>query len=156
MSEKVCIKKTIYHSFFEDVTDNVVFWLSKSQSEALWDQMIYPHKHSYFDLPADCWIVQGDKTTLGFWMDSYHHNDGNMFETIRAMVDWSDMEKMIFFVNRKVAFAATWQDFMQHWTSFIAVEDDCPIVMPESGGDLRGCIIFEPLGKVAKIVEILK
>jgi|JI102314DRNA_FD_contig_21_9920203_length_356_multi_2_in_0_out_0_1 hypothetical protein len=31
----------------------------------------------------------------------------------------------------------------------------CPVVMSESGGDLRECILFEPLGKIAKIVEIL-
>lgn len=156
MSEKICVKKTIYRSFFEDVREDTVFLISAKWSEALWDKMIYQDKHSYFDLPNDCWTINGNKVRLGCWIDSYNHNNRDVIEIIEDVVDWSDTDSTIFFVNRKLAFAARWRDFLEHWTSFIAIEDDCPIVMPEFGGDLRECIIFEPLGKVAKIVEILK
>lgn len=152
MSDKlVCVQSTDYYDYFESVKKNTVFLLNPHMAEMAWESEIYANSSSYFNLPDDCWIVASKSHLIGNWMVAYNNDDNASVERIlRETVDWSDSTVIKFFVKNTIVFQAKWCDFLNYWDEFIAVEDDCPIIIPENGAG-KEALLFRAIGDIIKI-----
>ena len=152
MSEEfICVQDTDYREYFENAGINTVFLLSENMAESAWNREIHIGASSYFDLPDDCWIIASVAVPIGRWMEAYN-NDNNLLveKLLRAEVGWPDDIFIKFFAKKKIVFRARWKDFLHYWDEFIAVEDDCPIVIPEKSPN-KEAILFRPIGDIVKI-----
>lgn len=148
-----CVKKTFYSEYFEEVISNVVFLLDKESAKKAWEKNVGIGSESYFDLPDDSWLIEGQKIEIGRWMEAYNTDDILLVKKLLAShVGWQDETVVNFFVNNEIVFITKWKDFLQYWDSFIAIEDDCPIVIPDILNKNRKAIIFRPIGDIVKIV----
>lgn len=149
--EFICVKDTDYADYFENAGKNRVFLLNEKLAENAWNREVCDGTSSYFDLPDDCWIVDGKAVQIGRWMEAYNNDDNAAVEKLlRAAVDWSDDIFIKFFAKKKIVFRALWGDFLRYWDEFIAVEDDCSMVIPENES-CKEAILFRPIGDIVKI-----
>jgi len=150
-NELVCVQDTDYDEYFEHAGKNTVFLLEDGMAEKAWKCEIDANSSSYFDLPDDCWIITSKSYSLGRWMEAYNNDDNAAVEELlRDAVDWPDNTIINFFAKKKTIFQTRWCDFLHFWDEFIAVEDDCPIVISESGAG-KEALLFRPIGDIIKI-----
>jgi hypothetical protein len=71
-------------------------------------------------------------------------------ELLRGVFDWQDNRIIRFYAKKKIVFQTRWCDFLNFWDEFLAIEDDCPIVIPENGSG-KEAILFRPIGDIVKI-----
>lgn len=152
MSEELtCVQDTGYSEYFENAGRNTVYLLSENMAESAWNREVHVGTSSYFDLPDDCWIISSESLPIGRWMEAYNNDDNPVVEKLlRAAVDWSDDIFIKFFAKKKSVFRVRWKEFLHYWDEFIAVEDDCPIVIPENGSG-KEAILFRSIGDIVKI-----
>ena len=149
--ELVCVQDTSYGEYFENAGKESVFLLSEEMAEESWKNEIHPDSSSYFNLPDDCWVVSGKTNSIGNWIEAYNSDDNYVVErSLREAVDWDDNTNVKFFAKKNIVFQARWCEFLRFWDGFIAVEDDCPIVIPENGAR-KEALIFRPIGDILKI-----
>lgn len=149
--EFTCVQDTDYGEYFENAGENTVFLLSQNMAERTWNSEVHASTSSYFDLPDDCWIIASKSVPIGRWMEAYNNDENPMVEkSLRASVDWSDDIFIKFFAKKTSVFRVKWKDFLHYWDEFIAVEDDCPIVIPENESH-KEAILFRPIGDIVKI-----
>ncbi len=146
-----CVLDTNYGDFFDDVSTNTVFMFSNEFSEHMWSRDIHQGSSSYFQLPDDNWIVTGKSQSIGHWIEPYNNGDNATVERLlRKNIDWPDDTVINFFARRKTVFQTKWRDFLCFWDDFLAIEDDCPILIPE-GGSGKEALLFRAIGDILKI-----
>lgn len=149
--ELICVQETGYADYFKKTLKNKVFLLDVKMAESAWDHAINIGTSSYFDLPNDCWLISSDSVRIGDWLEAYNDDDNYAVSKIlRDSVNWPEDDFVNFFAKRKIVFKVKWKDFVLYWDDFIAIEDDCPIVIPENK-KRKEAILFRPLGDVLKI-----
>lgn len=147
----ICVQNTFFAYYFDKTGDDTVFLLSEAEAEKAWRAEIHAESTSYFNIPDKSWLVTTQSESLGRWEDAYNGDDNAVVEEIlRGAIDWNDDDIVKFFVNIKTVFQTTWRDFLRLWDEFLAVDDDCPIVVPE-GGSGKEAIIFTPMGEIIKV-----
>jgi hypothetical protein len=150
-SDLICVQDTDYGEYFEKTEKNTVFLLSGETAEKAWNAEVHANSSSYFDLPDDCWIVANKYCFVGGWMEAYNNDDNVVVEELlRRAIEWPDDTIIRFFAKKKIVFQTRWCHFLRFWDGFIAVEDDCPILIPENGSG-KEAIIFRPVGDIIKI-----
>lgn len=151
IEDLICVQDTDYGEYFEKAGSNTVFLLGEKSAEAAWDSEVYGNASSYFNLPDDCWIVSGESNSIGDWMDSYNNDENSAVEKLlREAVDWSDDAIVRFFVKKKIVFQSNWRDFLRYWDEFLAIEDDCPILLPRCSYR-KEALLFRSVGDIFKI-----
>lgn len=149
--EMTCVKDTEYGYYFDNIEKSTAFLLREDLAKDAWGHKIHKGSTSYFRLPDDCWITSGKWAFVGTWVDAYNEDQNAIVEDfLRTAVDWPDDISIIFFANGLTAFRTQWRTFLKYWDEFISVEDDCPILMPETG-DRKGAIMFTPGGDIIRI-----
>ena len=150
-NDLICVQDTVYDEYFENIERNTVFLLSGEAAERAWNLEVYPNSSSYFDLPDDCWIVAVQSRPIGQWLEAYNNDDNALVEELlRGALNWPDTTILKFFAKKKIVFQASWCDFLRWWDEFIAIEDDCPIIIPENGSG-KEALVFRPVGDILKI-----
>lgn len=145
------VQNSFYSEFFEKSEKDTVFLLSEEEAQYAWNSKIDNRSSSYFDIPNDCWVVASKSVLVGRWIDAYNNDDNvGLADKLRTAVSWSDDTIIRFFAKKKIVFQSKWCDFLEFWDEFIAVEDDCSIVIPESI-DTREALLFRPIGDILKI-----
>jgi len=146
-----CIQETEYGDYFEKAGKNTIFLLSKESAVNAWNFKVNSNSSSYFNLPDDCWIVANKSYSIGNWMEAYNSDDSGYVEgLLRSAVNWSDDAIIRFFVKKRIVFQASWCNFLRFWDEFIAVEDDCPIIIPVKSS-AKEALVFRPIGDILKI-----
>jgi hypothetical protein len=147
----ICVQDTDYGEYFDNVGKNIVFLLKEESAEKAWHSEVHATSSSYFNLPDDCWIVASKSDSIGNWMEAYN-SDNNVAveELLREALDWPDNAIVKFFAKKRIVFQTKWRDFLRYWDDFIAVEDDCPIIIPENCSG-KEALVFRPIGDILKI-----
>ncbi len=102
---------------------------------------------SYFDLPDNHWLISGNSTELGRWLEAYNEDrNDSVSQLLMAAVDWHPDERIHFYAKKSIVFETAWETFVNHWDSFLACEDDVPIV--KSTKNNRNTILFTPIGDI--------
>lgn len=145
------VQDSFYKEYFDDIDKTKIFLLKEEYANSAWADEIDSNSTSYFDLPNDCWIVKATSISIGDWIDAYNSdNNAIVANMLLSAIDWDEGEKIRFYVKKGIVFQAKWSDFLQFWDDFVAVEDDCPIVVSESSRQQQA-LIFRPVGDVIKI-----
>jgi Protein of unknown function (DUF2947) len=145
------VQDSFYSEYFERAKEKTIFLLNEEEAKCVWGNKIDRSSSSYFDLPDDCWLVANESISVGRWIEAYNSDDNVEFAgKLRAAVSWSDDTIIQFLAKNKIIFQAKWCDFLECWDEFIAAEDDCPIVIPQSN-DVQEALLFRPIGDVLKI-----
>ena len=152
MSEDlICVQNIDYGEYFEKAGKGTVFLLSGETAEKIWDSEIYANSTSYFNLPDDCWVVSSKSSLIGNWIEAYNNDDNDAVEELlRRAIDWRDDVIIRFFAKKKIVFQTKWCDFLCYWDEFLAVEDDCPIILPKDNSR-KEALVFRPIGDILKI-----
>lgn len=147
----ICVQDTDYCEYFENAGKNTIFLLSEEEAQNAWESEICTNSLSYFDLPDDCWVVAHASNSIGYWIEAYNSDDNAAVANLLLKnINWPDDTIIKFFAKKKIVFQAKWCDFLRFWDEFIAVEDDCPIIIPE--GDFgKQALVFRPIGDILKI-----
>jgi hypothetical protein len=127
--------------------------LKSGEAKLRWSKQFGPDAKSYFSIPADSWLVTSPATTIGLWINDY--NSGNSQRTatkLRSQLPWVPTTPVLFCVGHRTIIATTWDIFTTLWDCFLAVHDDCPIVVPDQKGP-RSALIFTPLGEIRHVRE---
>lgn len=149
--EMTCVKDTHFVYYFDNIDKNTVFVLRDDLATDAWDREIHKGTTSYFRLPDNCWIISSKRDLVGYWVEAYNTENNAVVENfLRMAVDWPNDIFVIFFANGATAFRTTWRSFLRYWDEFIAIEDDCPILIPETG-IRKEAIIFTPGGDILRI-----
>lgn len=131
-----------------------VFVMHRDAAQDFWDSKVNEVARTYFHLPDSSWIVAGPTEQLGSWLKAYNDEE---YSRVRALLLRSQFQSHIapvaFCVNARTCLVAPWGIFCEAWFAFIAVSDDCPIVMPVSAAAPQHCIIFTPRGAVWRVAR---
>jgi len=152
-----CVKKSFYSQYFEEVISDVIFLLDRNSAKQAWEKKVDKKSESYFDLPDNSWLIEGKTFKIGRWMEAYNTDDIVLVKKmLTSHVTWMDEAIIYFFVNKKISFLTQWKFFLKYWDNFIAIDDDCSIVIPDKINENREAIIFRPIGDIVRIVEQFK
>ncbi len=107
---------------------------------------------SFFKLPDDNWIIRNESAIIGEWISSYNDDDAKpVSDMLNKNISWGGASIIKFLINRDVAFQVPWENFIEMWDDFIAIEDDCPLVVP-SNPKRDGLLIFRPIGDIRRVL----
>lgn len=144
------VESTQYKDFFDDVPEKAVFVYEKSCGEALWEDVIGKESSSYFNLPDDNWVVSKTSRKIGEWIEAYNNDENRIVaDALQKELDWSFDTKVRFFGKKSVVLETSWKNFLQYWDGFIALEDDCPILVKE--GVRETGLLFRGIGDILLI-----
>jgi hypothetical protein len=152
--EKEAIENTLYKVCFESIPYNSIFLLSEVEASNLWSEYISINSRSYFDLHDNCWVIKSKQIVVGDWLTYYNTDDNDSLTILlKKIFNWADEELIRFFANRNCVIETNWKYFLKYWDCFLAVNDDCPIVIPNDSR-FTEAILFKPNGHVLKIFKI--
>ena len=149
-SQLVSVEKTDYEEYFEDIESDSIFLLNKASSLSTWKNAIGMGA-SYFSLSIEHWIIKSKAVELGKWQTAY--NDDKPFKVsklLKKKLRWGLDEDVWYFISKNVVFQTKWSYFLLHWDDFLAVDDDCPIIMCESRIG-EEALVFKPMGGLSFI-----
>ncbi|MCG9962786.1 DUF2947 family protein [Shewanella cutis] len=151
MSENLSpVESTQHKDFFDDVPANTVFVYERSCGEALWEDVIGKKSTSYFSLPDDNWVVSKESRKIGEWIEAYNNDENKIVgDILQRELDWGFDTKVRFFGKKSVVLETSWKSFLLHWDGFLALEDDCPILVKD--GDIETGILFTGTGDILVI-----
>lgn len=150
-NELIAVENSEYEDYFENIKSDSVFLLSKSLAIDTWEKIIDLGAASYFSLPDDHWIVKSESKAIGEWFDAYNNDKPfKVAKVLKKHTNWSLSSKVWYFISKKVSFETTWETFLLHWDDFLAIDDDCPIVVCDSI-DIKEAIVFKPMGAISLI-----
>jgi hypothetical protein len=150
-SKATPIEHTTFSDYFDGVSSNEVYQLDKEEANFLWVSNIDDKAKSYFDLPDENWLVEGSETQLGDWQRAYNEGDNeSVASVLESSFGWIDNNSIFFCISKDLILRCTWKIFLEHWDSFVAAEDDCPIIFSEHGEDSAALIIMA-IGDICRI-----
>ncbi|WP_062269767.1 DUF2947 family protein [Endozoicomonas arenosclerae] len=150
-AESLPVERTRYREYFDSIPRNSIFLLDKGVSELFWDKEISNKGASYFKLPNDCWLVSGESDLIGSWLDFYNKSDNIPVSNIlKSKFKWSDKETVRFCISKCIILESSWSVFLEFWDDFLAIDDDCPILIPSNPIN-REAILFRPIGDILKV-----
>jgi hypothetical protein len=146
------VQKTPFKDIFKNSMEEDVILLGDEKANKLWEEEIDPKASSYFYLPDDHWLISSPSFTIGEWLEAYN-TDNNLFvETIlRKNINYSKDSLLYFIARKNTIFLTKWSYFLKNWDEFIAVEDDCPILMLVDRKKRSNILVFKPLGDIDMI-----
>ena len=146
------VLNTDYKEYFESAGAKNAYLLSKSKANDCWDEATESKVSSFFKLPDDNWIIRNESAIIGEWISSYNDDDAKpVSDMLNKNISWGGASIIKFLVNRDVAFQVPWENFIEMWDDFIAIEDDCPLVIP-SNPKRDGLLIFRPIGDIRRVL----
>ena len=144
------VELTQHKDFFDDVPTNTVFVYERSCGEALWEDVIGMKSSSYFSLPDENWVISKGSRKVGEWMEAYNNDENKQVaDVLQRELGWILETKIRFFGKKSVVLETSWQNFLLYWDGFLALEDDCPIVVKD--GDIETGILFRGIGDILVI-----
>ena len=154
MSEKmISVDNSPFKECFQGANLSDTFLLSKEAANDLWAKRVDERAASYFNLPDESWVVSSEYENVGVWIDAYNNDTNSIVsDLLRHSFSWSDNTKIWFCVNKHIIFESSWLSFLKYWDGFIAVEDDCPIVIAQTGKS-RDALLFRSIGDMVKVSE---
>ena len=141
---------SIYKDEFEATTSDKTYLLSKTKSSEIWDKFIDNEAKSYFQLNNQNWIIKSKNTVLGKWLEDFNKGDR---ESVKNVLDkklyWENEDVVYYCISKYLIIESSWYEFKELWMSFLACEDDCPILINKMKPDLA--LIFNSLGDIIYI-----
>lgn len=147
------LRNTTFMEFFEDIECKDIFLLSKDGANRLWNSYFDKNAKSYFSLPDDNWVISGKKKLIGTWLEAYNCDNNQAVSSIlRKEITWRKSQVIWFCVSKEIIFQSHWHFFLKHWDCFVAVEEDCPIVVSQESNQ-KLALLFRPIGDMYKITH---
>jgi hypothetical protein len=147
------VEATIHKEFFEDVDANTIIVLNKDSALRLWMCAIDEKAPSYFRLPDQNWIVSNNNNVVGEWREAYNLDD-NLYvaNLLQKKVNWTKDSTVRFYISKSIVLETKWDVFLKHWDDFLALEDDCPILIKEGDENARA-ILFRANGDIVLVTK---
>jgi hypothetical protein len=146
------ICESTYAEFFSDDDRAKVFLLDEIESAHAFEASLGLGVGSFFDLPDTHWIVIGRMILVGTWIESYNADlSDSVSRILRSKIDWRETDAVHFFVNKRFAIKTSWKVFSKSWDAFLAIHDDCPLLMRATGE--KEALIFTALGDIRYVVH---
>lgn len=148
------VNSTKYRDFFEGVPANNIFLLDEKLASDFWLKHISIEGNSYFSLPDNNWVINGFSEPLGDWLEAYNDdNNEPVSQLLKRSFSWSHNTSIWFCISKEIIFQLSWEDFLKHWDCFVAIDDDCPIVIGFTA-DLQQALILRGIGNMSKISHV--
>lgn len=149
--KRTAVEHSIFSELFEDVGAHEVYLLSDEDAQRAWVNLVDEKASSYFDLPNSSWLVTGEISVVGSWLPFYNADDRQAGRALlEGAVDWKPRSEVLFLVKKTIVLQSTWASFCALWDNFLAVEDDCPMLIRTQ--DIRSqALLFQSLGTVLRI-----
>lgn len=117
----------------------------------MWNKKIHQGSSSYFQLPDNNWVTANKLQSIGRWIEAYNNGNTTMVEKLlRKNVSWSDDEYVYFFAKSTIAFQMKWSYFLCFWDEFLAIEDDCPIIVLAENSK-KEALLFRAIGDILRV-----
>ncbi|MBT0587739.1 DUF2947 family protein [Alteromonas oceanisediminis] len=151
--ENIDVKKTEFKSLFDSVPFGVVQFLGANDSKKFWKKNIDEHSNNYFRLPESNWIVSSKSIDIGRWLEPYNEDSNKeLAQKLKKFINIEGDLVVHFAFKGQYVFAVRWADFLQYWDSFLAMEDDSPILLIDEEGK-RKALVFNGMGNVILVNE---
>lgn len=145
------IENTTFRDYFEDIQPREVFLLGKEDAKELWQTRIDENATSYFNLPDNSWVVTSRNEHLGTWIEAYNSdNNEAVSDILKKKFAWTIDMTVWFCVSKEIIFESSWGFFLKHWDCFIAIEEDCPILLGQEE-PTEQALFFRAIGDMYKI-----
>lgn len=143
------ISSTEFSEYFDDIGNCKIYRLSQNDAELYWHSIFMDNSRSYFSLSDDNWFIRSNSHKIGEWINAYNSNSNiALSEILTKEISWQDDNIIRFCISSSCIFQTTWQCFNLHWSDFLAIDDDCPIVF--STTDTDSSICFRPIGDIVR------
>jgi len=146
------VNVTVFAKNFPSEKSLEIYLLTPSEAASVFERAFGPGAQSYFKFPDDHWVVKSGRKDVGRWMEAYDADTiGPVASLLKHTVNWSPEDEIYFIARRQAVFKFLWRDFICCWDSFLACEDDAPMLMRHpSDGEV---LMFAPLGNIYHIVR---
>jgi hypothetical protein len=149
--QSIPVRESIFKELFEDIGDREVTLLGDDEADAVWNFLVENTASSYFDLPDSSWVVLAPRHHLGRWIDAYNSDDRELIKRLlKQSLGWNDRDPVAFMAKKSTILRTNWSTFCDFWDDFLAVEDDCPLLM-RMHGISHQALLFRPVGDIVKI-----
>lgn len=141
---------TLYSNNFPAESAKNISVLDKTEAALAFENAFGKGFRTYFDFPETHWLVQAKEQVIGLWLEPY--NTGRIDQLgalLKKSVEWKPDTEIYFFAKKSLVFQTQWKEFCAQWDSFLACEDDCPILMQSL--NIREALLFTSLGEIRHI-----
>ena len=146
------IKNTDYSDNFDGPLGETVYQLSLSESAAIFDVAFGEEEKSFSSFSDDHWFVKADCQAVGRWIEAYNADENEPVSfVLKESMSWEEDMDIYFCVSRMIVLKTSWKNFVENWDSFLACEDDCPIVIQDV--KKREALMFTSMGEIRQIKE---
>ncbi len=147
----ISIKNTHFKEYFSSEIYDEVFLLDTKDANLFWHSYIGENTTSYFNLPNDNWIIKEERIFLAEWITYYNEDNNISISTILKNQISCDNDATIWFcMSKELILKSNWKVFLEHWDCFIAIDDDCPIILIENEAQ---SLLFTSIGGLYKIIR---
>lgn len=147
---KTPVNQSDISEFFDAPKMDDVFLLSQNDSSRVFSMFVDPKAKSYWDLDNQNWIVSGDRSDIADWITPYNKdNNALLSDFLREHLKWDDNDTIYFISKRSLVVESSWKSFLLSWDSFLALEDDCPIIVSPNRKGIA--LLFKPIGRLEQI-----
>jgi len=146
------IASTEFSEYFDNVSDCEIYLLPEDDAKLYWSNIFMDKSTSYFNLSNDNWFIKSKTYKIGEWINAYNATSNILLSDILTEeISWQNNDMVRFCVSSYCIFQTTWKCFKLYWSDFLAVDDDCPIVLSLVNTDTS--ILFTPIGDVFKVLK---
>jgi hypothetical protein len=148
------VEATTHKDFFDDVDENTIFVLDKDSASRLWVSAIDEKAPSYFRLSDQNWIISNSSIVIGRWKEAYNLDDNPyVAHLLQKKVKWQEDCIVRFYISKSIVLETKWEFFLEHWDDFLALEDDCPILIKE-GEECVRALLFLANGDIILVTKV--
>jgi len=149
-SSLIPISSTEFSEYFDNIGDCEIYLLSRNNAELYWRSIFTDKSRSYFSFSDDNWFIKSSSYKIGEWINAYNSSSNIILSDILTKeIFWQDDDIIRFCISSSCIFQTTWQCFNLHWSDFLAIDDDCPIVF--SVTNINASIWFTPVGNIFEV-----
>jgi len=144
------VSSTEFSEYFENIGECEIYHLSKNDAELYWRSVFKDSSKSYFSMSDDNWFIKSDFLKIGEWIDAYNATSNIVLSDILTKrIFFKDDDIVRFCISSSCIFQTTWKYFNLYWSKFLAIDDDCSIVLSVKNTD--SSILFAPIGDIFEV-----
>jgi len=144
------VLSTEFSEYFESIGECEIYLLSKNDAELYWRSVFKDLSKSYFSMSDDNWFIKSDFLKIGAWIDAYNATSNTeLLDILTKRIFFKDDDIVRFCISSSCILQTTWRCFNLYWSSFLAIDDDCPIVL--SVKKIDSSILFVPIGDIFEV-----
>ncbi|KZX01720.1 hypothetical protein JL49_04165 [Pseudoalteromonas luteoviolacea] len=145
------VEATEHKDMFNDVGANTIFVMDKESAKNHWINAVDEKANSFFRLQDNNWLIAKNSAVIGAWRDAYN-NDDNYYvsKLLNEHTRWEEESVVRFYVSKLIVLETKWKYFLKHWDDFLALEDDCPVLI-QDGEEKSRALIFRANGDIVLV-----